>query len=61
MMPASTHGKKAIACIFVLWPTWMICILYEQKAIAIAPATATMPFTPMDRSSRKAPTKAMKR
>ena len=49
-----------MACILVLWPTWMICRLYEQKAMATAPMTAMYHFTPKAISSRKPPSIAMK-
>ena len=61
MTPASTHGKKAIACIFVLCPTSMICRLYEQKATAMAPAAATIPLIPMESIRRNAPTMVRRR
>ena len=61
MIPARTQGKNAIACILVLWPTWMICMLYEQKAIAIAPAMATIFFVPILNIRRKAPTSVIKK
>ena len=59
--PASTHGKYAIACILVLWPTWMICMLYEQNAMAMAPATAINLLVPIESISRKPPMRAISR
>ena len=54
---ASTQGMKAMACILVLWPTWIICRLYEQKVIATAPPIARSQFTPIDSISRKDPSR----
>ena len=61
MIDASTQGRKAKACILVLCPTVIICILYEQKVIAIAPPMASTPSIPNESISRKAPNKEIKR
>ena len=52
---ARTHGMKAMACILVLCPTWIICRLYEQNVTAIAPPIARSQFTPMESIRRKEP------
>ena len=52
---------KAIACILVLWPAWIIWKLYEQNPMAMAPPMARSQSTPRDSISRKPPSRAMNR
>ena len=44
-----------MACILVLCPTWMICMLYEQNETAMAPPAATTGWIPKASIIRKAP------
>ena len=52
---AKTQGSRARACIFVLWPTWMIWKLYEQNVTATAPPIARNLSIPRASIRRKAP------
>ena len=61
MSAARAHGRKASACIFVLCPTCIICTLYEQNVMAIAPPAAIKGLTPSAKSSRNAPSSEMKK
>ena len=57
---ASTQGISAIACILVLWPTWIIWKLKEQKVMAMAPPAAMRGFIPNASINKKPPSSETK-